>query len=84
MVLRATLDDPVTGDMTVVDSPTRFNATPSSAGSLKLKIRVSELLAGAGCFFVNSLPTCMQSEIVSVGVVDPDGDLFAVLGSSTR
>jgi len=84
-VARVTLDDPVVGDTTVVDFPARF-AIPPAKGFGKLKLRTSAQIFLEG-FFQDQmalLAPCSALEFKSVAVVDPDGNVFAVMGSSTR
>jgi hypothetical protein len=84
-VARVTLDDPVIGDATVVDFPARF-AIPAAHGGGKLKLKTSAQSFLEG-FFPDSmalLAPCSSLELKSVSVVDPDGRIFAVLGTSTR
>lgn len=76
-VARATLEDRVGGPMTVVDFPAGFPITAVN-GKIKLKTSANALLNGIG---QPGLPGCSNIEVVSVNVVDPNGNAFANLGT---
>jgi hypothetical protein len=82
-VARATFDDNTSGDMTVINFPAQFAFPQASGGSFKLKSSTNELLEtlfGPG----SALPGCTAIQLISVAIADPNGSIFAVLGSSTR
>jgi hypothetical protein len=84
-VFRATLDDPVRGDMTIVDVPTSVNLPPGDHGKLKLNVDPlddSLLPFLFGC--PAHPPACTSFQLQSLALRDPQGKIFAVLGSSTR
>jgi len=80
-VARATFDDNLSGDMTVIDFPAQFSMD-TNAGKLSMKSDTNALLLGLfgpG----NSLPGCTTLALLSVAVADENGDIFATLGSSS-
>ena len=84
---RATFEDPVGGDMTAMDSPVaQFLIPPARNGKLKLKTHSFRLDSFGECSGLNvcGLPGCSVLEISGVRLVDPEGNVFAVTGSSTR
>jgi hypothetical protein len=76
-VARATLEDRMNGPLTVVDFPAGFPIT-AIAGKISLKTTANALLNGIG---QPGLPGCSSIEVVSVNVVDPNGNAFANLGT---
>jgi hypothetical protein len=80
---RITWDDQTRGDMTVIDSPAQFSFSEASGGTLKLDFSIYDLLCLLffGC---PSFPACLQNHVLSASILDPDGNVFAVLGSSSR
>ncbi len=86
VVMRLTFDDQTRGDMTVVDFPAQFPFSQPSAGRLKLTYDSSDPCATLPCLFGPStaLPSCMELQLLSARIVDPDGNGFAVMGSSSR
>jgi hypothetical protein len=76
-VARATLEDRVGGPMTVVDFPAGFPIT-AVGGKISVKTTANALLNGIG---QPGLPGCSNIEVVSVNVVDPNGNAFANLGT---
>jgi hypothetical protein len=80
---RASLNDPVTGDVTVIDFPVTFEFDTPSKGGLKLSGNSAEALAGLLDPASAALPTCTQIEIVRITVKDGTGAPFARLGVGT-
>jgi len=83
LLARATLDDDDAGDVTIIDlPPSEFFFSQASNGKIKLK---QDLYSGVldPCSWP-VLPPCMMTEWLSVKIADPDGKVFATLGSSTR
>jgi hypothetical protein len=75
LLLRATLDDRVGGDMTIVDLP--LNApVPLTFGKATVRTSIDSMLNGAP-LNQPGLPGCASLEVLFVGVDDPDGDDFA-------
>jgi hypothetical protein len=76
-VARATLEDRMGGDMTVVDFPAGF-PFQLSAGKANLKTTANTLLTGIG---QPGLPGCTAIEVVSVLIDDENGNHFGNLGT---
>jgi hypothetical protein len=75
--LRVTTQDYLGDDMTVIDFPFSMPITLSSYGTGSASKKVGDILRGL------SQPRwsdCTSVEILSVTVLDPNGDLFAVSG----
>lgn len=81
-VMRATMDDPVTGDMTVIDVPMQFPFGTPKRGRVKLRRSTNESFIFEICFA--PFPLCSHVELINVAIVDPAGNVFATMGSSTR
>ncbi len=80
---RTTLNDKANGDQTIIDFPAQFTFDPANKGKLKLKSDTHTLLLllfGPG----NELAACTSLETLSVKIVDPLGNIFATMGTSTR
>jgi hypothetical protein len=73
---RATLNDPLNGDMTVIDFPANF-AVQVIGGATKIKTTANALLNGIG---QNALPKCSSIETVQLAVSDENGTIFAKPG----
>lgn len=72
---RATLNDPESGAVTVVDFPANFEFDMSlSPGKANVKTSTNALLNGIG---QNALPQCSAIETVSLSVSDTNGNTFA-------
>ncbi len=82
---RSSFNDPAGGDMTSIDFPLSFDFEAPSNGRIKLDSSSAEALA-AVLIDVDgaALPTCTSVQILKVGVKDPQGLPFAVMGTSTR
>jgi hypothetical protein len=76
-VARATLEDRMNGDMTVVDFPAGFGFAMTD-GKAKLQTSADALLNGIG---QPGLPPCTSIEVVTIRVIDSKGDTFAVMGT---
>jgi len=76
-VARATLDDRAAGDMTVIDFPAGFQFDLVD-GKAKLKTSADALLNGIG---QPGLPPCSSIEVVSIVVLDENGNGFANMGT---
>ncbi len=83
MVLRRTTNDRSNGDMTVVDFPFALAFPTPNAGKLKLKTDTNTLftsLFGPG----NESSDCTTFQMISLGIHDRDGNIFAVPGTSSK
>ena len=82
-VARATINDNTNGDMTIIDFPAQFPLPDAKNGGLKGKFSTNQLLFdlfGPG----SALPACTAIELITTKIADPNGDLFATLGTSGR
>lgn len=80
---RATLDDQLGGDMTVIDFPLSFAFDEPKKGGIKVKSDSNtalEALLGPG----SAIPGCTSIQVLSAEVTDPTGSVFATMGTSTR
>jgi hypothetical protein len=77
---RATFNDRMNGDMTVVDFPANFPLTVTN-GKAKLKTSADVLLNGIS---QPGLPDCTSIETVSITIVDSNGDTFANTGTFAK
>jgi len=80
---RATFNDSVGGDMTVIDFPLPIVIGPGDKGKLSVKTTATQALEaalGPG----TELPDCVQVEIIKVSILDPTGGVFAVLGGGSK
>lgn len=84
LLARFTFDDPLGGDMTVIDTPMEFAYGAPDAGKLATSGLTAEALLGAFGVAGSALPPCTQMEVVDVSVVDPGGEVFARMGGATR
>jgi len=88
--VRATLEEPGSTAKTIVDDATRIDLPQASNGKASLKAILPEACTSGGCLFTlpfglpTALPRCSTFQVLSVAIVDPAGDTFATLGSSTR
>ncbi len=79
---RGTLDDRVNGGAhTAIDFPVTFKFGPANKGGLKLKDDSNKALFDL-LGFGSALPPCMSLELLSISIVDPDTQVFAVMGVS--
>ena len=76
-VARATFNDRMNGDITVVDFPANFALTLVD-GKGQVKTTADTLLNGIS---QPGLPNCAALEVVSLTVVDPNGNTFANVGA---
>jgi hypothetical protein len=76
MVFRITSDDYANGDMTYVDFPAGFGFT-LNGGSVYMTKKLGDLMKDIS---QPRFPDCTSIEVVSVWVVDPNGNVFAVPG----
>jgi hypothetical protein len=81
MVFRATLDDQDNGDMTAIDFAVVTPFPQANKGKLTMKENPTRILIDLGA---PPFPPCTQLEIVSLGIQDPDGKVFARIGAGTR
>jgi hypothetical protein len=82
-VARTTFNDASSGDMTVIDFPAQFPLPPASGGKISGSFNTNTLLNGL--FGPGSeLPACTAIQLITVGIADPAGNIFAALGSSGR
>lgn len=82
---RATINDAVRGDMTVIDFPLSFPyGVPYGYGEISLESSSAEALATVVGVEGAALPTSITLEGLRLTVMDPSGRPFAVVGVSTR
>lgn len=82
---RLSINDPTSGDITVIDLPLTFMFGDPANGRIKLDGSSAEALATMLVGISDAaLPTCTSLEISRLAVKDPDGLRFAVMGASTR
>jgi len=81
-VLRVTMDEPSGGLMTVIDIPLQFAFDLPKRGKLKMRVSTNDLNFDGVCI-AQFLPPCAHTELISGAIVDPDGNVFATMGSST-
>ena len=77
---RATFNDRMGGDMTVVDFPANFPLTMAE-GKCTVKTSADVLLNGIS---QPGLPNCTSIETVSITVLDTNGDTFANTGTFAK
>ncbi len=82
IVSRRTSADPSSGDLTLIDYPNQLAAPQLQSGAFTLTIDPFEL--GCLLFECHRPPGCSSIEILWLALADPDGNIFAVLGSSSR
>jgi len=82
---RVTWDDHSNGDMTLIDFPAQWAFPPASGGKLKVKIETASCGDFLFCplFGPPLVPACSTFQILSAGIHDPTGKLFATLGTSS-
>jgi len=79
---RTTMEDPVVTspgmgtDMTIIDFPAPFSFTMTN-GNAKLTTTANTLIAGLG---LDPLPGCTSLEVLSIQVLDPNGNSFGACG----
>jgi hypothetical protein len=76
-VARATLNDATVGLATVIDFPAGFPVAVVN-GKINLKTSANVLLNGLG---LPGLASCSVVEVVSIQLLDPNGNPFGVMGS---
>ena len=74
---RATLNDATVGLATVIDFPAGFPVTVTN-GKINLKTSANILLNGLG---LPGLASCSTIEVVSIQLLDPNGNPFGVMGT---
>jgi len=79
-VARATFNDRMNGDMTVVDFPANFPLTLTD-GKGQIKTSADALLNGIS---QPGLPDCTSIETVSITITDTNGDTFANTGTFAK
>jgi hypothetical protein len=78
-VIRATVDDPDNGDMTIVNIPISAVLPAADNGRLSATFELADVL------LLNPFaPGCAALEPQSIALKDPNGAPFAVVGSGTR
>lgn len=84
-MLRWSLNDPDSGDVTVVDFPIAYEYSDfAGPGSISLESTSAEQLVPLLGVEYAGLPSCTNAEVVRIMILSP-GDLpFAVPGFSTR
>jgi hypothetical protein len=83
---RETKEDSENGDMTMIDFPAAFQLPPANGGVLKGRWSSQKLnadLLGPGWYALMA-EACLSVEIVTVELLDPSGNAFAVPGFSVR
>jgi hypothetical protein len=81
LILRATSDDPLSGDMTRFDFPFGFDIELSGIGSGSVAKKLGELLSPLG---QPPFPDCTSIEVLRVFIQDPSGNVFAVPGMKLK
>jgi len=76
-VARATLNDSTNGLATVIDFPAGFPVVVMN-GKISLKTSANVLLNGLG---LPGLASCSVIEVVSIQLLDPNGNPFGVMGA---
>ena len=76
IILRATTNDPIGGDMTATDYPVSLQV-PLASGNGTLITSLATILAST---IGPRFPDCTSHDVLSVGVYDPNLSLFAVPG----
>jgi len=72
-------------DMTIIDHRSRWALPPGAKGKLRatfVNADVSSCSPAGGCIL--NLPTCTNTEVLGIQLLDPAGRPFATIGSSTR
>ncbi len=82
LVTRWTFADSSGGDMTVIDFPSQLAVPQLRNGGFTLTTDPFE--GGCELFFCQRPPGCTSIEILTIALKDPGGNVFAVLGSSSR
>jgi hypothetical protein len=67
-------------EISIIDFPLQFPVPEPAKGKVKAKVSANSLLIGTG----GLLPACSAIEILNLVLVDPNGDPFAQMGTSTR
>jgi hypothetical protein len=80
---RLTWNATAAGDQTVIDFPLQVPLPGAHNGQLRVKMSVPtcSLLFGCEAF---AWPDCTSVQLIRSSIVDPDGNIFAVMGSSSR
>jgi len=71
--------------MTIIDHRSRWALPPGAKGKLRatfVNADVSSCSPAGGCIL--NLPTCTNTEVLGIQLLDPAGRPFATIGSSTR
>jgi len=88
IIARITIADETSGDMTIIDFPAQFSSGQASRGKLKLTYDSSDPCAYSLCNLfpppAHAFPVCTTLEIPSARILDPDGNIFAAAGTSSR
>jgi len=79
---RITMDEDVGGPMTVIDLPFQLPFSAASGGKLSMSVLLNEACVEAGLCL--ELPPCANFELLTLRLLDPNGDTFATPGSSSR
>ncbi|HXC50227.1 MAG TPA: hypothetical protein VN634_05030 [Candidatus Limnocylindrales bacterium] len=80
---RASIDDPVGGDMTLIDVPMTFEFSTPDDGKISLDSTSAEALADILGTGDAALPPCTSMEILDIVIKDPTGLRFAAPGTAT-
>lgn len=80
LLVRTSTNDPLSGDVTLIDLPIIFESEAPKGGSLKFKGNSVEALNDQYGALLAALPTCTQMEIVRVTLRDGSNRPFARLG----
>jgi hypothetical protein len=78
LVLRATVNDPVNNDMTILDFPINIPFAFTTAGTVTNFTAILGTVMNSSVGF--RFPDCASIEVVSVAVLDSNGNVFAVPG----
>ena len=83
LVLRITEEDPSSGDLTVIDVPLQVSFPQARNGRMRLNRLLPECLLHVFPCGVE-WGACTSLQLLYAAVADPDGNIFAVVGSSSR
>ncbi|HYC53645.1 MAG TPA: hypothetical protein VEL28_01730 [Candidatus Binatia bacterium] len=83
-VFRFTRNDPVNGDMTVIDFPLSFDADIPLPGRLRIDQSANSVMRVLTNAAEAKFPPCSSVQLVEMRLRDPASRIFAEIGLSTR